>query len=269
VTDDIDEVTAWRAGGVERAIFMRGRTTGYAADPVGEYVIGVATSVGYRLRRGRNSYTLPSGGLVVLDPTAAHRGRPLVDEPWTARLLVLELADVVDDDRLVDREFPQPVVHDSALARRFVEMHRASAACAPSLELQGGLAAFIDDLFGPPTIVRPDRLAVRRAATYLRDNIAVNVTLDELARTVGSSKFHLVRQFRAVAGVPPHTYQIGLRVLRARRLLEQGHGAAEVAARTGFADQSHLHRHFRSRLGITPGRYAEAFRQTTRERRTT
>jgi transcriptional regulator GlxA family with amidase domain len=211
---------------------------------------------------------VPSGGLVVLDPSAAHRGRPLVDQPWAARLLVLELADVVDDDRLVDRAFPHPIVHDTALARRFVAMHRASAAGVPSLELQSRLAAFIDDLFGPPTNGHPDPRAVRRAATYLRDNIAVNVSLDELARTVGSSKFHLVRQFRAVAGVPPHTYQIGLRVLLARRLLEQGIGAAEVAARTGFTDQSHLHRHFRSRLGITPGRYAGAFREADREPRT-
>jgi AraC-like DNA-binding protein len=268
VTHEIDEVTAWRAAGVERAIFMRGRTTGYAADPVGEYIIGVPTSVGYLLHRGRDRCSVPSGGLVVLDPTTAHRGLPLVDQPWTARLLVLELADVVDEDRLVDRVFPHPVVPDAGLARRFVEMHRASAADAPALVLQSGLAAFIDDLFGSPTNGHLDRMAVRRAATYLRDNVACNVSLDDLARTAGSSKFHLVRQFRAVAGVPPHTYQIGLRVLLARRLLEQRIGAAEVAARTGFTDQSHLHRHFRSRLGITPGRYAEAFRETTREPRT-
>jgi transcriptional regulator GlxA family with amidase domain len=85
------------------------------------------------------------------------------------------------------------------------------------------------------------------------------VTLDELARVAGTSKFHLVRQFRFITGVPPHTYQIGLRVLLARRLLEQGIAPADVATRTGFTDQSHLHRQFRSRLGITPGRYANAF----------
>jgi AraC-like DNA-binding protein len=72
------------------------------------------------------------------------------------------------------------------------------------------------------------------------------------------SKFHLVRQFRTVTGVPPHTFQIGQRVVRARRLLQAGIPPATVAALTGFVDQSHLHRHFRRRLGVTPTRYVHA-----------
>jgi AraC-like DNA-binding protein len=240
---------------------MHGLTTGYAADPVGEYVIGVTTSEGYRLRRGLDSYSVPIGGLVVLDPAAAHRGRPLVDRPWAARLLVLELADVVDDDRFAERAFPDPLVHDPTLARRFVSLHRASGAEAPAFELQTELTSFLGELFGPPPERDIDRTTVLRVAAQLRDDLAVNVSLDELARAANTSKFHLVRQFRAVTGVPPHTYQIGLRVKLARRLLERGMPVADVAARAGFTDQSHLHRHFRSRLGITPGRYARAFRE--------
>jgi AraC-like DNA-binding protein len=240
---------------------MHGRTTGYAVDPVGEYVIGVATSAGYRLRRGRAGRPVAAGDLVVLDPSTAHRGRPLADQPWAARLLVLELPDIVDDDRLVDRPFPDPVVHDAALARRFVALHRASGSDAPPLALQTELAAFLDDLLSPPVERNEDRTSVLRAATYLHDNVAANISLDELAVAAGQSKFHLVRQFRAVAGVPPHRYLIGLRIRLARRLLERGTPVADVAARCGFADQSHLHRQFRSRLGITPGRYAAAFRR--------
>src|SRR5215212_4558348 len=174
---------------------MRGRTTGYAVDPVGEYMIGVATSSGYRLRRGRDGYRVAAGHLVVLDPTAPHHGRPLAHEPWSARLLVLELADVVDDERLVDRFFPDPIVDDAALARRFIALHRASASGVSSLELQTELIAFLDDLLGPPVERHPDRATVLRAAAQLHDNVARNVPLDELARTAGTSKFHLVRQF--------------------------------------------------------------------------
>jgi AraC-like DNA-binding protein len=63
--------------------------------------------------------------------------------------------------------------------------------------------------------------------------------------------------------VSPHSFQIGQRVIRARRLLEAGMSAAEAAVMTGFVDQSHLHRHFTRRLGITPGRYARAFASNT------
>jgi transcriptional regulator GlxA family with amidase domain len=100
--------------------------------------------------------------------------------------------------------------------------------------------------------------AVRTAVEYLHDDITRNVSLDELAAAAGASKYQLVRRFTAVIGVPPHTYQVALRVNLARRLLERGERATDVAGLAGFADQSHLNRHFRRRLGKTPAQYAQA-----------
>ena len=262
---DVDEVTSWRTPEHERLIWMEGRTTGYRVDPVGEYVIGVATRVGYRLRQGRRQNLVAPHQLVVLDPSSAHSGTPITSEPWTGRLLVIELPDVAAGDAGIELAFHDPRVGGSAIATRFIELHETMRAAASRLERETGVAAFLDDLdqLSPCRHVelrRPfDRRAVRAAARYLQDNLAVNVSLDDLARAAGTSKFHLVRQFRAVTGVPPHTFQIGQRVMQARRLLESGLGAAEVASVTGFVDQSHLHRHFTRRLGITPGRYARSF----------
>jgi AraC-like DNA-binding protein len=259
MSGEIDEVVAWRADGAEHAIWMQGRTTGYAVDPVGEHVIGVATAAGYRLRRGRNRYIVRAGELVVLDPEIAHSGRPIERQPWSAKLLALELAKIGDDGGLPSRPTPTPVVRNPSLTRKFLALHRASVAGGDILELEVMLAAFLDDLLGAPKPARRDHTCVARAAAYLHDNLTSKVTLDQLAQAAGGSKFHLVREFRAVAGVPPHAYQIGLRVRLARRLLEHGLSVAEAATRSGFVDQSHLHRHFRSRLGITPGRYRRAF----------
>jgi AraC-like DNA-binding protein len=263
--DDVDEVTAWRTPEHERLIWMEGRTTGYRVDPVGEYVIGIATQPGYRLqRRGRNEPVAPHQ-LVVLDPSSSHAGTPLTTEPWSGRLLVIELPDVAAGNAAVEVTFPDPKVAGPAIARRFVQLHETMRSVASRLERESGVAAFLHDLaqLSPTGVVEPtrllDRRAVRAAAQHLRDNLAVNVSLDDLAHAAGTSKFHLVRQFRAVTGVPPHTFQIGQRVMQARRLLEAGRGTAEVAVVTGFVDQSHLHRHFTRRLGITPGRYARAF----------
>jgi transcriptional regulator GlxA family with amidase domain len=100
---------------------------------------------------------------------------------------------------------------------------------------------------------------VRRALEYLRDEVARNVTLDELAAVAGIGKYHLIRRFQAATGVPPHAYQVALRVNLARKLLERGELATRVAAEAGFTDQSHLNRHFRRRLGLTPAQYARAF----------
>jgi AraC-like DNA-binding protein len=265
VMHDTDEVTAWRTPEHERLIWMQGRTTHYRVDPVGEYVVGVATSPGYRLQRGRRREVVAPYQLVVLDPSSAHSGTPITTEPWSGRLLVIELPDVTSGNEGVEVTFPDPRVGGPLMAKRFIQLHETMRSVASRLERESGVAAFLHDLaqFSPARDVGPttrlDLCAVRVAAQYLQDNLAVNVSLDDLARAAGTSKFHLVRQFRAVTGVPPHTFQIGQRVMQARRLLEAGRGAAEVAAMTGFVDQSHLHRHFTHRLGITPGRYARAF----------
>ena len=82
--------------------------------------------------------------------------------------------------------------------------------------------------------------------------------LHALATKVGLSRFQVLRAFRKRYGLPPHAYQLCVRVARARDLLRAGQAPAEVAAECGFADQSHLGRHFKHMLGVTPAQYARA-----------
>lgn len=91
---------------------------------------------------------------------------------------------------------------------------------------------------------------------YVRAHRAGVVPLQELAAMANVSRFHLVRRFRAVSGLPPHQYQTQMRVAAARRLLRAGAPIADAALRTGFVDQSHLTRHFKRIVGMTPGDYA-------------
>jgi len=98
--------------------------------------------------------------------------------------------------------------------------------------------------------------AMERVKTYVRERFDQPIELDELARVARMSRFHLARTFARHTGVPPHAYQIQLRVDRARTLLRAGAAPAEAAAITGFADQSHLGRHFKRIWHVTPGQYA-------------
>ncbi len=82
------------------------------------------------------------------------------------------------------------------------------------------------------------------------------MSLAELAAVAGLSRFELVRRFRDQVGVPPHVFQINLRVEYARRMLTSGVAPAAVAAACGFADQPHLTRTFKRAVGVTPARYA-------------
>ena len=60
----------------------------------------------------------------------------------------------------------------------------------------------------------------------------------------------------ASVGAPPQSYQIQLRVERAKRLLLAGGSVSDAAHTAGFFDLSHFTRHFRRHVGVPPGVYA-------------
>ena len=86
----------------------------------------------------------------------------------------------------------------------------------------------------------------------------LDIDLETLANKVGLNRFQALRAFKRRYGLPPHAYQLCLRISRARRLLLAGAAPADVAAQCGFVDQSHFNRHFKRILGVTPMKYAQA-----------
>jgi AraC family transcriptional regulator len=93
----------------------------------------------------------------------------------------------------------------------------------------------------------------RMMIEFIDQNLAENITLDDLAGLAGLSSYHFSRKFKADLGVAPHSYVLSRRIERAKQLLKKGHLPLKlVAAECGFTDQSHLNRAFRKFLGVTP-----------------
>ena len=102
----------------------------------------------------------------------------------------------------------------------------------------------------------PAHAAVRRVREIIHERFAAPITLDELIAETGLSRCHLLSTFTREVGVPPHRYQIHLRIARARELLCHGLSPALVATAVGFYDQSHFSNHFKQIVGVTPGCFA-------------
>jgi AraC-like DNA-binding protein len=103
---------------------------------------------------------------------------------------------------------------------------------------------------------RPERTLLEPVRELLHDRLEDNVPLDELARAARLNRFQVLRAFVRTFGMPPHAYQISLRICRSMKLLRSRVPAALVAASLGFVDQSHFSRHFKAIVGVTPGEYA-------------
>src|SRR6516164_4658474 len=94
---------------------------------------------------------------------------------------------------------------------------------------------------------------IRRLRDYVVAHLDEPIEVEALADIAGRSPFHFTRVFTRSVGMTPHRYVVHLRLQRAIELVREGRsGLAEIAARTGFADQSHLSRWMRRVLGVSP-----------------
>jgi AraC-like DNA-binding protein len=100
--------------------------------------------------------------------------------------------------------------------------------------------------------------SVMTAIRRLEDAPEVPISLVELARLSGVSRFQLLRGFARAVGTTPHAYVIQRRTRLARKHLAAGRSPSDAALLAGFADQSHMTRAFVRHFGVTPARYQAA-----------
>jgi AraC-like DNA-binding protein len=86
-------------------------------------------------------------------------------------------------------------------------------------------------------------------------------TIAELARELGVSSFHFIRQFEAVFGVTPHQYRIQARLDRAKHLLAAGRmSVTDVCMEVGFSSLGSFSALFARRFGETPSAFQRRVR---------
>jgi transcriptional regulator GlxA family with amidase domain len=94
---------------------------------------------------------------------------------------------------------------------------------------------------------------------FIREHIAETITVEDLAHAahLSVSRFHTL--FRRNMKRSPMSYVKEIRLAEARRMLGATDApVAEIADRTGFANQFHFSREFKKATGQTPTAYRKA-----------
>lgn len=224
----------------------------------------------YRYRGGW--IVVPPGTLSVLMPGEVHTTSEAEDRQELTQYRVLytspdqlrEVAAAMGSRRSGLPFFADAVLCDDDLSKRFLRLHVAFEGASAQLGRDIGLLSMLGALVRRHACM-PDvresltgpREAVQVARAYLEDNHAANVSLLELEQVAALSAFHLARLFQQEVGMPPHAYQIQVRIAHAKRLLLRGLPVSRVASEIGFFDLSHFTRHFKRLVGVAPGRYAD------------
>jgi YesN/AraC family two-component response regulator len=97
---------------------------------------------------------------------------------------------------------------------------------------------------------------VRRALVFINEHFAEKITLADVAREAGLSRFHFCRLFHREIGVPFHDHLHDVRLRRAKTLLTDRYlRISEIAYSVGFNDLSHFDRTFRKVVGCSPSEF--------------
>jgi two-component system response regulator YesN len=97
---------------------------------------------------------------------------------------------------------------------------------------------------------------IGRALRFMTEHFGEGLTLADVAREAGLSRFHFCRLFHHEIGVPFHEHLQVLRVHRAKVLLGDPFlRVSEIAYAVGFNDLSHFDRTFRKMVGRSPSQY--------------
>ena len=112
---------------------------------------------------------------------------------------------------------------------------------------------------------RPGALSDRRLMRVLEDMEArymEPLSLDDLAREAGVSRFHFVQLFRKQVGVTPHRHVVQLRMQAAATLLAKtDRSVLDVALTCGYQTPAHFAAAFRRHFSKTPREYRLSVRE--------
>ncbi|WP_050979967.1 AraC family transcriptional regulator [Sinorhizobium sojae] len=236
-----------------------------------QFGIGLIHQGAQKSLSGRGRVEAQAGDVITVNPGEVHDGAPIGDADRSWRMLYFEpsLVDAaagdISEGRRRSCEFANPVIRNAALAARFRALFSVAAAAGSDAnlrweELAVTVLADAMQLAPRPNAQTKVPKSLASAVTLVDDDPLAPLTLADLARESGLSRFQVVRGFTKATGFTPHAYLIQRRIDIVRRLIAAGTPLAEAAVASGFADQSHMTRVFVRKYGFSPGAYAQAVR---------
>lgn len=119
----------------------------------------------------------------------------------------------------------------------------------------GGQSQYINS---PVAECKSDSFAA--VAEWMLQNLAEDLTIDQLARKALMSSRTFARRFRAEMGTTPAAWLNRQRIMRAQQLLEETDlGLETIAHQTGFGSAAVMRHHFVKVLQVSPLAYRRAF----------
>jgi AraC-like DNA-binding protein len=252
---------------IEARSIHNGRKISYAKHAHETFSIGIVAGGHCTYLNGKTQEPIGAGSVVVMNPGDVHACNPIDDDPWSYRMLYVDVPWLVDiqqglgmsrNDRF--RPFSTTVTTQAELYAGLNRLYDVLIdPQADHLQKHGSALAFMVDvqqaLSPARDLPRHGHRDLMRAAEFIRDNYTRSLKLDEICSAADLSASYLIRAFKNEYGMTPHAYLINCRIEFSRSQLRRGRPIADVALAAGFSDQAHLQRSFKKVVAATPGQY--------------
>ncbi len=114
----------------------------------------------------------------------------------------------------------------------------------------------IADGFRPVSNTQEPSDYIFEAITYIENNIGKDVSLADIAQSVGLSVEHFSRRFKQHTGYTPLSYITNIKISTAKRMLkETGKSVKEISESVGYNDMRSFTRNFKKIENCTPSEY--------------
>jgi AraC family transcriptional regulator of arabinose operon len=229
-------------GAQETIVVVPVSGTGWVRTPAGEARVGSSTAI-----------VLPAG--------IPHSYGAAPDDPWTIWWIHVrgtDSAELVESLDVRDGSATVSLSSTTRVGAMFDEIvHSLERDQSPArLIATAGMAW---RLFTQLAVDRalPERgQPVEKAMRYLQDRVDGTIRVPELAALVGLSASHLSTLFRRATGGGVLTYHLGVKMARARHLLDTTDlTIGEIGREVGMNDQFYFSRQFRQTHGESPSAY--------------
>lgn len=148
------------------------------------------------------------------------------------------------------------------LALRIIQRegsNRLASVCAKTMLIDPNIDSQAPYAIYPITENHKDN-EIHKAQHYMREHMAANISIDQVAEVVCISPRHFKRRFKNATGDSPLNYLQKLRIQAAKDQLENSlDSIEEITRRIGYQDSSTFRRLFKRHTSLSPREYRDRF----------
>lgn len=231
-----------------------------------KYCIGAIEKGSAILSCQNKDMLLETGSIYMINPFEPHQIKPLGEEGFNhivlsfgEQFLNRYFSDDIKQNYLL--RFPVSVVYNTEIFNPLLDLCKMSCVKTPE-DIECSLILLLSEFYNFNYFTDSQHLLeqqysdiIQNSVKFIERNFAASLSLQELAKQAGLSKFHFLRQFKDKIGITPYDYQLQYKIKIAQRLLREGSSSVSTALELGFTDQSHFNKFFKRNVGVTPTQF--------------